>query len=265
MTDRTLDITNILPLFSDAIPGVKGYCFDRNGGISKAPYHSNNISYGVGDREENIAINRQSLKVSMGISTLVSAHQVHGDRIFHVGADVRSDCEVQLYDALITDQVGIGLMIQHADCQAVLIYDTEKRVLAAVHNGWKGSVANIIAKTIGEMSDGYRCKPENMVVGIGPSLGPCCGEFIHYRKELPEKLHSFQVSDNHFDFWQISKHQLMQCGVPETSICTAETCTSCSEKYFSYRRARRSGNGITGRNGSVAVMVTEDSDRTDIN
>ena len=126
--------------------------------------------------------------------------------------------------------------------------------MAAVHCGWRGSVVGIIGKTIAAMQRYYQSEPAGLSAYIGPSLGPCCGEFINYQDELPRWMHDHQVRPYHFDFWEISRQQLLEAGVVEAHIDIARECTCCSENYFSYRRACRQGNGVTGRHGSAVCL-----------
>ncbi len=229
--------------------------FNRHGGESLAPFDTNNVSYGVGDSETAIQKNRDSIKRALGIDTLLSAQQVHGSNLFLSSCIVPGEeVEVEGYDGLISNQKGVGLMIQQADCQAVLLFDPVTMTIAAVHCGWKVSVEGIVGKTIAAMGKDFGTRPGNLQVAVSPSLGPCCAEFIHHRQELPDSFRDFQVEDNYFDFWRITRHQLEEAGVQEDGISMAEVCTSCSPDYFSYRRARRNGNGLTGRNCSVIAL-----------
>lgn len=228
--------------------------FNRYGGESKGKYDSLNVGLHVGDEDSSVQANRQIVKSAMGVSTLLSALQVHGTKIHVQNSPQVEDFEVEGYDALITNQRGVALMVQHADCQAVLLYDSVAGVAAAVHNGWRGSVQNVLGKVVGVMVREFSSHPGNIQTIVGPSLGPCCAEFRNYQSELPEDFVEFKVSDNHFDFWRISRKQLMVEGVQKMNIIISEQCTLCSDDYFSYRKAVQSGDGVTGRNGSVVVM-----------
>lgn len=227
--------------------------FDRSGGVSLSPYNSANLSYRVGDKPENVRQNRDRVKQLLGIDTLVSAHQIHADRILHVDG-CRKDTEFEGYDALITDNTGVGLLIQQADCQAVLLHDPVHRAIAAIHCGWRGSVLNIVAKTIQQMGLVFRTNPAEIRAAVSPSMGLCCGEFIHYRQELPETMHSMRTEKNHFDFWEITALQLQEAGVPKNRIDVAGICTVCNTAYFSYRRSKGKGRETTGRQGTVIML-----------
>ena len=246
---------NILPLFKRSFADIVHGTLSRHGGQSQAPFAGNNISFSVGEDAEIVSRNRMLIKKTLGFDYLVSARQVHGDKVVCVKSSVHEDCIIDGCDALVTDRERVGLLIGHADCQAVLLYDSVRRVIAAIHSGWRGSVANIAARTIQVMQDEYGCLPADLEVGVSPSLGPCCSEFIHYRDELPRSFWKYLVKENHFDFWQITSQQLLKCGVRHNAINIAGICTSCSVDYYSYRRACRVKAGITGRNGTVIAMV----------
>ncbi len=227
---------------------------DRHGGVSRPPYNSLNLSYGVGDESHSVASNRERLKRQGPFAHLLSARQVHGDAIFVAEEGLDEDLEVDGYDALMTDISGIGLMIQQADCQAVTLYDPTGPAIAAVHCGWKGSVTDILGKTVQAMKAFYGTKPSMLQATISPSLGPCCAEFINHASELPPSFLAYQVRENYFDFWQISRMQLLQAGVEGQNITISGCCTSCSADHFSYRRACRQGDGQTGRCATVICL-----------
>lgn len=245
---------------TDDIDGCCRYgLFNRHHGESEAPFDSLNVGLSVGDRESNVRANRVRIKNIMTVSRLVSARQVHDDRIYCLTDAPNNDLEVDGFDAIITNLRNVGLMIQHADCQAVLLFDAGKQVVAAVHCGWRGSVLDLPAKTIACMCREYGTDPADLQAVISPSLGPCCAEFVHHEKELPASFRNFMVRENHFDFWQITRHQLTASGVPPAGVIMPTVCTSCSPDYFSYRRARRNGDGTTGRNCSVIALFARDS------
>jgi hypothetical protein len=227
---------------------------DRNGGVSSGSYQALNLSYGVGDTIKAVTENRKRLKTHLKIHTLLSAKQVHGDAIFIAEKRLKKDTEVENYDALMTDISGIGLMIQQADCQAVTLFDPVHKAISAIHCGWKGSVNQILAKTIRAMKTQYNSLPSELYATISPSLGPCCAEFTNHAKELPPSFLAFQVKENYFDFWKITEMQLVDAGLPKKNITISGQCTSCSEDCFSYRRACRESDGKTGRCATVIVL-----------
>jgi YfiH family protein len=232
--------------------------FNSLGGISDGHFASLNIGSNVGDGEEKVAANRLLVKKSLGHRYTLSANQVHGIDIYCLHDRLEEDFEAGVQsgcDALLTNRVGVGLMIQHADCQPVLLYDPVTETIGAVHCGWRGSVQNILSRVVKKMVGEFGVDPGDVQAVIGPSLGPCCGEFISHQHELPVDFQQYMISENHFDFWQISASQLVECGVRIENIQTEEVCTACSRDWFSYRRACRENNGITGRNCSVIALI----------
>ena len=80
------------------------------------------------------------------------------------------------YDAIVTNQPGVILAVQTADCVPVLIFDPKQRVIAAVHAGWRGTLREVVPKTVRCMMDRFSCRPSAIVAGIGPSIRSCCYE-----------------------------------------------------------------------------------------
>jgi polyphenol oxidase len=161
--------------------------------------------------------------------------------------------EIGSGDAIITDIPGKILMIQTADCQPILLFDPNQKVVAAVHSGWRGSLQNIIGKTIMSMVQHFHCNPEEIIAGIGPSLGPCCCEFIHYKEEIPRSFWKYQKNEYHFDFWELSQDQLRETGVRTGNVHISGLCTKCrNDLFFSYRRQKITGRfaGVIGLNRS---------------
>lgn len=225
-------------------------CWGRDGGVSPPPWDSLNVSYGVGDAPQRVAANRQRLLAASALRSLVAARQVHGRRVYMLDQPpAAGELEVDGYDALVTACPGVGLLVQQADCQAVLLFDPSRRVVANIHAGWRGSVAGIIGATIEVLQQEYGCRPADLLAAISPSLGPCCAEFVNWRRELPQEFAPFRVGDNHFDFWAISRRQLLAAGVVAANIRVAAICTRCQPAYFSYRR-----DGQCGRNGSLIAL-----------
>lgn len=234
-------------------PGLQHGVFNRRGGVSPAPWNSLNLSHGVGDEPQNVWENRRRIKMVLGLDALASAHQVHGDRVREVRAEdlaTGEDPEFAECDALITRQPGVGLLIQQADCQAVLLHDPVQGAVGIAHVGWRGSVAGIIGRTVATMTERFGTDPGRLRAAISPSLGPCCAEFVNHARELPAEFLRFRCGENHFDFWAISASQLQAAGLAPEAVHRASTCTRCAEEFFSYRREK-----MTGRFGTVIALA----------
>lgn len=178
---------------------------------------------------------------------IIILEQVHSDKIYYANKPVKE--EILGHDAIITDKKGIYLLIKIADCQAVTIKDPVKGVVSNVHNGWRGSVQNIVGKVVEKMVKDFNCNPQDMIAHVSPSLGPCCAEFSDPYNELPKNLHKYILENNHVDFWKATKDQCLEKGLLEENIHIDGTCTVChKEKYFSYR-------GDKEDNGRNAVIT----------
>jgi len=236
-----------LEAFSDICHGV----FTRLGGASRGPHASLNVSYGVGDKDSQVAANRERIARCLGADRLVFVKQRHGRRVWAIrnGNEPQGSSNAQppIADAMVTRLTGHVLVIQVADCQPVFIFDPRRRVVANIHSGWRGSIENVIGHTVHVMTQEYHCRSADMVATIGPSLGPCCAEFIHYREEIPPELWRYKDHRDHFDFWKASKDQLVEAGLSPSKVAVTEYCTRCrTDLFFSYR-----GEGETGRFAAV--------------
>ncbi len=230
------------------IPNLVHGVLLRHGGVSQGPFASLNIGGGTGDNPEHVQENRNLAAQVLAIDRMVSAHQVHSDRVLHV--DASNAFEAGEADGLMTQIPGLGLMIKHADCQGALFYDPRHHALANVHAGWRGNVKNIYAKAIDKMQEAFGTSPTDLLVCISPSLGPNRAEFKHYREELPEHFWEFQVEPTYFDLWAVARMQLEERGVLPQHIEIASICThSHPEDYFSYRRDK-----VTGRHATIAAL-----------
>lgn len=220
--------------------------FTRIGGVSPAPFDSLNICRSVGDDLRNVMKNRGIVLGCMQGNKLVWIDQVHGSRTvvysnrpsFHLPpAEGFEDAA----DAMVTDIPGMMLTLQVADCQPVFLVDPFRNVVGAVHSGWRGSTENIVGRTVRIMTETFGCRPEGMLAGIGPSLGPCCAEFVNYRSEIPETFWKYRVGD-HFDFWAATRDQLCGAGLVSENIFSSGLCTRCGvESFFSYRAQKTTG------------------------
>jgi polyphenol oxidase len=228
-----------------AVAGVWHGIFTRYAVDAEQRMTSMNIGLNNTDSEQRVWENRRRMLASGGGgATAVFARQVHGadvavweSRPVQDAADrVCPDIVWLGADALITAVNGSTLVIQTADCQGVLLVDPEKRVVANVHSGWRGSIKNVLGRTVAAMTERFECRAEDLLCGIGPSLGPCCAEFINYRQEIPPALWSYRRAGDHFDFWQMSIDQLTGAGVQRQQISVSAMCTRCNPRlFFSYR------------------------------
>jgi purine-nucleoside/S-methyl-5'-thioadenosine phosphorylase / adenosine deaminase len=193
---------------------------------------------------------------------VVSVRQVHGDSIRVVDASTENGrpsrpsaqrAQNQAYDALITDRKGIAITVRTADCLPILIWDPERKVAAAVHAGWRGSLKAIATKTVLTMRSSFGSRPEDLWVGIGPAIGPCCyevdGPVLEPLKEEFEYWKDVvRLKENGkgmLDLAGWNARQLTAAGVPSERLTLAGVCTFCHpERFYSYRRQGETAGGM---------------------
>ena len=226
--------------------------FTRNNGCSLPPFDSLNVSFGLGDKQRNVLENRRTIAACVNDADLVFSRQVHGDTVVVLDEKaeinrIKDDSDAFTGDALVTNMPGKFIVIQTADCQSIVLYDSARNVVANIHSGWRGSIGNIIGRTVAAMQNRFGSSSGDIRAGIGPSLGPCCAEFVNYRREIPKGYWKYNVGNNRFDFWAMSRDQLVACGIPLNNISVGNICTRCNtELFFSYR-----GEKVTGRFASL--------------
>lgn len=200
---------------------------------------------------------RMRLAAALGISpeSLVPTRQVHRDRIVRVpGPHYACSRGQHPADGLTTDTPGLFLLGYFADCVPILAYDPVHRAVGLAHAGWRGTLLSIAGRLVEEMAAAWGTRPEDLVVGLGPSIGPCCYEvgeevIAGVRANLPEPealLRPGRPGHAYFDLWEANRRALVRAGVRLEQIETAGICTACHvERFFSYRREGRL-NGLFG-------------------
>lgn len=179
-----------------------------------------------------------------GLSTL---RQVHSDRAVEASAP---GCLGE-GDALFAQIPGRVIGVKTADCVPVLLVDARSRAVAAVHAGWRGTVARIAARTLEAMQSRFGTRPEDVEAAIGPAIAACCFEVgpevsAGFRELFPERMDL--ESRVHIDLHEANRRILIQAGVAPDSIHVAgHLCTRCSDGEFcSYRRDRdRAGRMVS--------------------
>lgn len=230
----------------------------RRNGRSPAPFDSLNFSVSQGDSRENVGKNLAILGHRIGIDPdrIVTCGQVHGDQIQVVEAVPESPLRA---DAIVTATPNIFPAIKTADCIPVLMLDPIRKIAAAVHAGWRGTVLRITRKTLEFMRTSFGADPSQVVVGMGPGIGPCCYEvddvvLTPFRKCFPHAERFISVHDTsrgsqkcfHLDLAAANRFDLTDMGVPERNIYTTDLCTAChKDLFFSHRRdGAKSGRHI---------------------
>jgi YfiH family protein len=230
--------------------GLVGVQSTRLGGMSDAPYDTLNLGLSVGDAEEVVRENRGRFCRTIGIDPgqIVSLDQVHGTRVV-VPSGPGPQGEG---DALVTSKPGLFLSLTVADCCAVFLVETRRRILALAHAGWRGTCRRIVAETIQFMVDEFGANPARIVAGFGPSIGSCCYDVDEsVRESFAERGWEWEaVASRRWDgAWELDLQQangllLRRAGVPGPQVIPSPACTSCRDDLlFSHRRS----GGKTGR------------------
>ena len=248
----------------------------RNGGHSSAfGGAALNLGFGKNDARASVEQNRAAFLRQLDETNhwrLITARQVHSDVVHEITAPDSHPTG----DALITNTPGLLLAIQTADCLPLLIADAKRHAVGAVHAGWRGTLARIAVKTIGEMRRAFGSTAEDLRVAIGPGIHACCyvvgpevreefesqfataGDwFREVRQSDPvrEKYpllflharppgHGPEETKLYLDLVAANTQQLVEAGVRPKNIDASPLCTSCrTDLLFSYRAEK----GNTGR------------------
>ena len=219
------------------VPGIVHAISTRSGGVSRNRCASLNVSYSVGDDVDNVNENLRRLSDGVGTQRerLFVAYQVHGRDVTLVEPD--SDPQPRC-DVLITRSPEQTLMLRYADCTPVLLADTKRGAVAAVHAGWRGSAVRAAGAAVTALADAFGSDPKDLVAGIGPAIGPCCyGVGQDVADAFADR--PWLISDNKLDLWEANRQALVESGIPTDNIEVAGICTQCeSERFFSHRANR---------------------------
>lgn len=241
----------------------------RKGGVSAGNYSSLNLCHYVGDDEGHIRENRQLFCRSMDISPdrLYFPRQTHSDHVLNLNGDflklssMEQLQQLEGVDALVTNKRQIGIGIFTADCVPVFLYDTVQQAIGMVHAGWRGTVAQIVSKTILFMQETFNTDPKNLFAALGPCISQknyAVGDELYdvfYKACFPVKelfIRQPLTSKWHVDLHAANRWLLMEAGVPDQQIEMTDICTyDQSDRYFSARKL-----GIqSGRIASCIMLI----------
>lgn len=238
-----------MELITSKLLGVPHGFPTRAGGVSTGAWASLNAGGSVGDAPEavelNLALLAQEAKVAR--DRLFGVHQVHGDAV--VEAPVAPTVTA---DAIWSGRAGDAVGVKTADCVPILIADPRGRRVAAVHAGWRGTLAEIAARTV-EALVRAGSAPADLRAAIGPAIGPCCyavGEDLiaQFAARFPPEV---CVGGRALDLKRAVRVTLERAGVPHAHIDDVGLCTSCDPRFFSHRRDK----GHTGRHLSFVTCA----------
>lgn len=248
-------------LTSDLMEGAV-HCFStRFGGVSEGYLEGLNLGVHRGDRPRNVWENYRRLGEAVGFSPrdTVFTKQVHSDIVERVGSRERGRGLIVPVehgcDGLITNEPQVALTVFSADCTPILLYDPVAKAVSAVHAGWRGTAAGIVAVAVRKMQTEFGCKPENICAAIGPCISLCC--FLTdadvpdaMRKALGEEA-DFAIRQSgekfHVGLKELNALWLRHAGVVKIDI--SSDCTACQPKRFWSHRV------VGNRRGSLASVI----------
>lgn len=268
-------------------------CFTtREGGCSKGNFSSLNVSYHVNDNNIDVEMNRKKIFNSLRLKQsgkIFCGEQVHKDNIYVFNSkekinriinnmaacnnntaikDNIIDVRIPQTDGLVTSLKNIPIMVMGADCNLILISDIKRKIIAAVHAGWKGTLKKIVVKTLNLIIEEFKSKKKDILVYFGPSIRECCysvsepelTKFINIfgNGNFYRKVNKKNVTKNKYgrktyyfmDLVKINYTQLLNFGISPQNIFDCNKCTCCEDSFFSYRRDK-----VTGRQAAIASVI----------
>jgi YfiH family protein len=236
-----------VPQWEDREGFVHGF-LGRRGGKSLGDYASLNVSFRVGDNPELVKDNLCDMKKAVGLHDLriVTMRQVHGNHIL----DIRDKHlkEAGEADGMVSGEREIFLGVLTADCVPILFNVPDKKLVAGLHAGWRGTLAGITTKMVNHLRDRFDVEPASVEVAMGPAIGPCCYEIgTDVSNSIVQKCggtakSTLQLRDgkSFLDLRQLNRLQLEEAGVSSEKTYQIGPCTSCAANdFFSYRRQKK--------------------------
>jgi len=225
-------------LFNDTGEIIFGFS-TKSGLERKAPYFFN-LSLSVGDDPAIVKVNREAFFNSLNVKNVALQSQIHSDivKIVHKsGVSGESD-------AMITSLTGLGLAVSAADCGNIYIFDRRKRVIAAVHSGWKGAMKQIVAKTLHQLAQVFNSKPADLLVYCGPSISQQnyeVGEEV--ARFFALKFLSISNKKIFLDVSGVNYSMLRDFGIPANNIESSGLCTYERSSFLHSYRADGTASG----------------------
>jgi polyphenol oxidase len=239
----------------------------RTGGYSMlaSDQHVLNLGFTDWDNRETVLKNRQCFQSAISLSdlTLVPLRQFHSS-VVQFFAD--APAESSKGDASFTNTPDLLLAVQTADCVPILLVDPKKRAVAAIHAGWRGTLARIAEKTVGEMRMRFGSNPADILAALGPAIGGCCyevgtelvTEFTSQFADAEEYFDELRTGEEPnplqwlnmmppghqpppqsvcLDLRKANRAQFLAAGLGHANIFVSDLCTACrTDLFFSYRK-----------------------------
>jgi YfiH family protein len=200
--------------------------------------------------------------IGVDVRQVVVSAQTHTVNLYNAtaadrGRGIAFPREYTDIDGLLTDEPGVVLCTQYADCVPLFFVDPVRRVVATSHAGWRGTAAGMAQVTVERMVADYGCRREDILAGVGPSIGHCCFEvdtpvYDAFRQVPVFDDSCFTADDGdkfHIDLWQVNRRFLLAAGVRPEHITVTDVCTRCHPDVLWSHRA------TGGQRGSLAAFI----------
>ncbi len=268
-----------LPVPGWELPWLWAGFSTRKGGVSRAYCADDapgemNLGFTTADDRAAVEANRRLLAEAVtgdSVTPVTVVRQFHSNLVVLAGSGEAARERPRKADGIFTREHGFLIGVQVADCIPVLVVDRRKKIVAAIHAGWRGTVQRIVESSIGQMQMEFGCRPSDLIAAIGPGIGPCCyavGEevvsefnsqfayadslFHEVYDEEPVRLrypmlfltqrapgHSPIGPQIHLDLVEANRRQLVAAGLKAKAIQVVGGCTMCQpELFFSHRGSR---------------------------
>ncbi len=235
--------------------------FNKTGGKSNGIYKSLNCGAGSYDKKNKIKENLKIVKNKFGkkIKKIFLLHQIHSNKFIFVNKNFKSSSKKIRADAVITNQAKLPIAILTADCVPILLYDKQKKIIAAIHAGWRGAFKGIISRVIKFMLM-KGCKQKHIIAAIGPCIGKnnynvrddFKKKFL--KKDKKNKVFFFSKKRTiYFDLPNYVKSELKLNKITNIDMRNIDTFVK-KNNFFSARQALRSGYDDYGRNISIIMI-----------
>jgi len=235
--------------------------FNRKGGHSKGIYKSLNCGMGSSDNKRNVNKNLKIVcqKLTLNYKRLVLLNQIHSNKFHFLNKNYKKNIKKLTGDALITNQKKIIIGVLTADCVPILIYDKNRKIISAVHAGWKGAYKGIIKKVIKFLLEGGS-ESKNLVATIGPCISQKSYEIkkdfkTKFLKQSKKNQIFFKKIKNktYFGLNKYVYYQLKSLGLKKIDIIDKDTY-SPKNNFFSARRSIHKKENDYGRNISIIMI-----------
>ena len=242
------------------LKNLKHGFFNSSGGKSKGIYQSLNCGPGSKDLSVNVKKNLEVVKkkISNSAKNIFLLNQIHSNKLVYIDNNYKLTKKPKA-DAVITNQKNLPIAVLTADCVPILIYDNKKRIVAAIHAGWKGAFKGIIDKVIRFMVK-KGCSLKNITAVIGPSISvknyEVKDDFMKkFIKKDKKSLKYFKIENNklYFDLSQYVYSQILQNKIKNIDTIKLDTF-DIKNKFFSARRALSLKQNDYGRNISIIML-----------